>query len=66
MADVEGYGLAIYKGVIRRCSKSDPQQFCRIESKFMKPTDPNFTIENQSFRLEDGILGLTIIGESKH
>ncbi|XP_018313754.1 major royal jelly protein 3 [Mycetomoellerius zeteki] len=54
MADVEGYGLAIYNENIG---------FCRIESNYMKPTDANFTIENQSFYLEDGILGLTIIYE---
>ncbi|KYN38563.1 Major royal jelly protein 1, partial [Trachymyrmex septentrionalis] len=52
MADIEGYGLAIY---------NDNFGFCRIESNYMKPTDANFTIENQSFYLEDGILGLTII-----
>ncbi|KAG5332390.1 MRJP2 protein, partial [Acromyrmex heyeri] len=52
MADVEGYGLAIY---------NENFGFCRIESNYMKPTDANFTIENQSFYLEDGILGLTII-----
>lgn len=56
MADIEGDGLVIYNG-----------DFCRIESTFMKPTDPNFTIQNQSFSLpQDGILGLTIIHKGKH
>jgi len=57
MADVEGFGLVIYN------KKSG---FCRIESNYMKPTNPNFTIENQSFNLADGPLGLTMIDTSKH
>lgn len=56
MADIEGFGLAIY---------NENSGFCRIESDFMKPTDPNFTIVGQSFYLEDGILGLTIINKGK-
>ncbi|KAL0131474.1 hypothetical protein PUN28_002774 [Cardiocondyla obscurior] len=54
MADIEGYGLAIYNG----------KDFCRVESDFMNATNPNFTINDQSFYLEDGILGLTIINEN--
>ncbi|XP_011874259.1 PREDICTED: uncharacterized protein LOC105565567 [Vollenhovia emeryi] len=53
MADIEGYGLAIYN--------KNSDVFCRIESDYMKPTNPYFTIENESFYLEDGILGLTNI-----
>ncbi|KYN38562.1 Major royal jelly protein 2 [Trachymyrmex septentrionalis] len=37
---------------------SDFTRFCRIESNFMKPTHPNFTIENESFYLEDSIVDL--------
>ncbi|KYN19143.1 Major royal jelly protein 1 [Trachymyrmex cornetzi] len=49
MADVIGSGLVIYNKY---------SGFCRIESDFMKSTHPNFTIENESFYLEDGILDL--------
>jgi len=57
MADIEGFGLAIY---------NKNSGFCRIESNYMKPTNPYFTIENKSFILADGPLGLTIIDTSKH
>ncbi|XP_018313753.1 major royal jelly protein 1 [Mycetomoellerius zeteki] len=55
MSDVIGFGLVIYNRYLG---------FCRIESDFMKPTHPNFTIENESFYLEDGILGLATIHEN--
>ncbi|XP_018313752.1 LOW QUALITY PROTEIN: major royal jelly protein 1-like [Mycetomoellerius zeteki] len=55
MADVAGYGLVTY---------NRHSGFCRIESDFMKPTHPYFTIENESFYLEDGILGLTTINKN--
>jgi len=57
MADVEGFGLVIY---------NKNSNFCRIESNDMKPTNSNFTIENQSFDLADGPLGLTMIDTSKY
>jgi len=57
MADVVGFGLVIY---------NKKSSFCRIESNYMKPTNPSFTIENQSFDLADGPLGLTMIGTSKY
>lgn len=57
MADISGFGLAVY---------NKNSGFCRIESNYMKPTNDNFTIENQSFSLDDGILGLTIINKSKY
>ncbi|KYN02082.1 Major royal jelly protein 1 [Cyphomyrmex costatus] len=49
IADITGYGLVIYNRYLG---------FCRIESDFMKPTHPNFTIENESFYFEDGIIDL--------
>lgn len=60
MADIEGFSLAIY---------NENSSFCRVESDSMKPTDPVFTIGNDSFTLvlpQDGILGLTIINECKY
>ncbi|KYN02083.1 Major royal jelly protein 1 [Cyphomyrmex costatus] len=50
MADVANYGLVIYNGY--------SNDFCRIESDCMKPTHSNFTINNESVYLEDGILDL--------
>lgn len=58
MADVDGRGLVIYNNYLNK--------FCRIESDFMKPTDPVFTIEKQSFYLAVGILDLTTIGTCKY
>ncbi|KYQ48173.1 Major royal jelly protein 1 [Trachymyrmex zeteki] len=48
-SDFTRYGLVTY---------NRHSGFCRIESDFMKPTHPYFTIENESFYLEDGILDL--------
>lgn len=58
MADIKGFGLIMYDN-----RNSD---FCRIESDYMKPTNPNFTVNNESFYLEDGILGLAIINNCKY
>jgi len=63
MADIKGNGLAIY---YNENIKKSLECFSRIESTSMKPTNPNFTIQNQSFFLEDGILGLTTISDGKH
>lgn len=58
MADIVGFGLVIYD--------NRTSNFCRIESTYMKPTNPDFNIENQDFTLDDGILGLTIIDKCKY
>ncbi|EZA53636.1 hypothetical protein DMN91_005871 [Ooceraea biroi] len=57
MSDTAGFGLVIYN------AHSSGSKFCRIESDSMKATDTNFTIDNQSFTLHDGILGLTLVYE---
>ncbi|XP_072767265.1 major royal jelly protein 1-like [Anoplolepis gracilipes] len=53
MADTKGYGLVVLD--------MQTSRFCRIESDFMKPTDTIFDIENCTFFLEDGILGITLV-----
>jgi len=59
MSDTEGYGLVVYNAHF-------PEALCRIDSQSMRPTDTNFTIDGQSFSLDDGILGLTVVNEGKH
>lgn len=51
MADILGYGLVTWNA----------SKLCRFESECMKPTVTMFTIENQNFSLDDGILGLTLV-----
>lgn len=58
MADILGFGLVTYD--------NKDSSFCRIESNYMKPTNPDFIIQNQSFSLDDGILGLTMINKCKY
>ncbi|XP_036145852.1 major royal jelly protein 2 isoform X2 [Monomorium pharaonis] len=55
MADINGFGIAIYN--------ENSGKFCRIESTYMKPTNPNFNIAGQSFYLNDGPIGLAMINE---
>ncbi|XP_011706116.1 PREDICTED: major royal jelly protein 1-like, partial [Wasmannia auropunctata] len=54
MADVGGAGLIIHNG---RTSK-----LCRVESDYMKPTEPDFVLANKRYRFGDTIYGLTLIG----
>lgn len=58
MGDTEGDGLVVYNG--------HTSKLCRIESDFMKSTNPDFVIANQSYPLLDGLYGLTIIGRGKY
>ncbi|XP_072748521.1 major royal jelly protein 2-like [Anoplolepis gracilipes] len=52
MADITGYGLVIYN--------SDNEKIWRLESEEFRadPTFTNYTIKNESFQLQDGILGM--------
>ncbi|XP_011684683.1 PREDICTED: major royal jelly protein 1-like [Wasmannia auropunctata] len=54
MADVEGAGLIVHNG---RTSK-----LCRVESDYMKPTEPDFVLANKRYSFGDTIYGLTLIG----
>ncbi|XP_012221338.1 major royal jelly protein 1-like isoform X2 [Linepithema humile] len=53
MADIKGYGLVVWN--------AQTSKFCRFESDYMKPIDTTFTVQNESFSFNDGILGLTLI-----
>lgn len=58
MGDVVGVGLIVYNARTSR--------LCRVESDFMKPTQPDFEIANHHYRLGDIIYGVTIIGTGKY
>lgn len=51
MSDTDGYALITYN--------TSTSGFCRIESDYMKPINPDFT--NESFRIPDGIDAVTVI-----
>ncbi|XP_072763963.1 major royal jelly protein 3-like [Anoplolepis gracilipes] len=55
ITDSEGYGIIIYN--------PKTSKFNRIESSYMKPNHTDFfTIDNRNFTVEEGIFGLTMIG----
>ncbi|XP_011706724.1 PREDICTED: uncharacterized protein LOC105461909 [Wasmannia auropunctata] len=54
MADTEGSGLVIYD--------SSRKLMCRVESDYMKPTNPHFSVAGQNFTHEGGIYSVTVSG----
>ncbi|XP_011694312.1 PREDICTED: major royal jelly protein 3-like [Wasmannia auropunctata] len=55
ISDKEGNGLVVYDASRR--------VMCRVESDYMKPTNPVFTIANETLTYPAGIYGMTIIGD---
>ncbi|KAL0113842.1 hypothetical protein PUN28_011283 [Cardiocondyla obscurior] len=51
IADMKGYGLIVYDASTNRT--------CRVESDYMKPSDKNFSLGNQSFTYDYGIFSMT-------
>ncbi|KAL0113840.1 hypothetical protein PUN28_011283 [Cardiocondyla obscurior] len=48
---MKGYGLIVYDASTNRT--------CRVESDYMKPSDKNFSLGNQSFTYDYGIFSMT-------
>jgi len=56
---MRGNGLVVYD--------SSTKRMCRVESKYMEPTDFDLvSINNYNFTYSAGIFSLTIIGDGKY
>ncbi|XP_014467566.1 PREDICTED: major royal jelly protein 3-like [Dinoponera quadriceps] len=61
LADTGSFGLLTIQ-----LKSWEMSNICRVESEDMKPTEPEFTIDDESFYLNDGILGMTYMSECHH